>query len=189
MSILIICVMYLVYCIVSNYQCFKTRPGGLTRVCGWAGSKQKTGWELARPDPVNPAGRPGTRPARANPAETRVFFFFDIFMTETTSFWPFTLIRPKQDEQRNERSAKVRLWEDLINFKPNSRNLQTHFKREEEERSRRLLNKDRCFKSENKVRWAVDRIHFSFFFRYPLFQIETSFKDSSLYWTCRRALL
>jgi hypothetical protein len=30
-----------------------------TQACGWAGSKQKTGWELARPDP----------------AETRVYFF------------------------------------------------------------------------------------------------------------------
>jgi len=31
------------------------RPGPV------AGSKQKTGWELARPDPVDPEGRPGTR--------------------------------------------------------------------------------------------------------------------------------
>jgi len=28
-------------------QCFKTRPGGSSRVCGRARSKQKTGWELA----------------------------------------------------------------------------------------------------------------------------------------------
>jgi hypothetical protein len=60
-------------------QCFKTRPGPAgqpgtrpTRACGRAGSKQKTGWELARPDPE---GRTGTRPARPNPAETRVYFF------------------------------------------------------------------------------------------------------------------
>jgi len=59
-------------------------------------------------------------------------------MTETTSFWPFTVKKPKREEfsiERNERSA-----EDLINFKPNSRNLQTHFSHEEEQRSRRLLN-------------------------------------------------
>ena len=59
-------------------------------------------------------------------------------MTEKMSFWPFTVKRPKREEfsiERNERSA-----EDLINFKPNSRNLQTHFSREEEQRSRRLLN-------------------------------------------------
>jgi hypothetical protein len=42
---------------------------------------------------------------------------------------------PKREKQRNECNA-----EDLINFKPNSRNLQTYFSREEEQRSRRLLN-------------------------------------------------
>jgi hypothetical protein len=62
-------------------------------------------------------------------------FFIYIFMTETTSFWPFIVKRPKREEQRNERSA-----EDLINFKSNSRNLQTHYSHEEEQRSRRLLN-------------------------------------------------
>jgi hypothetical protein len=59
-------------------------------------------------------------------------------MTETTLFWHFTVKRPKQEEfsiERNERNA-----EDLINFKPNSRNLRTHFSRKEEQRSKRLFN-------------------------------------------------
>ncbi|KAJ7011795.1 hypothetical protein NC653_002022 [Populus alba x Populus x berolinensis] len=50
-------------------------------------------------------------------------------------FWPFIITRPKREEHRNKCSI-----EDLINFKPNSRNLQTHFSCEEEKRSRRILN-------------------------------------------------
>ena len=45
-----------------------------------------------------------TRPARPNPAETRVYFFY-ILMPETTSFWPFTIKRPKRQEQRDESRA------------------------------------------------------------------------------------
>ena len=48
-------------------------------------------------------------------------------MTETMSFWPLTIKRPKREEHMNECSIK-----DLINFKPNSINLQTHFSCEEE---------------------------------------------------------
>jgi hypothetical protein len=111
--------------ICSINQCFKTRPGPAgqpgtrpTRACGLAGSKQKTGWELAWPDPVDQEGWPGTRPARPNPAETRVYFFY-ILMHETTSFWPFTIKRPKQQEQEtNHEHCRLEKWEeDLINFK------------------------------------------------------------------------
>ena len=59
-------------------QCFKTRPGPVgrsgtrpTRVYGWAGSMQKIGWELARPDPVGP-GKPGWDPGLFS-------FFFSLF--------------------------------------------------------------------------------------------------------------
>jgi len=76
------------------------RPGPARRVDpgpGRPGSKQKTGWELARPDPVD------LGPSR--PGQTRLrpeFIFLYILMPETTLFWPFTIKRPKQQEQRDE---------------------------------------------------------------------------------------
>jgi hypothetical protein len=94
-------------------------------------------------------------------------------MTEMTSFWPFTVKRPKREEHRNERSA-----EDLINFKSNSRNLQTHFSREEEQQTLKSL----IVVSNLRIRLNELLLLVSFFFRslfsitvaYPLFQIETS---------------
>jgi hypothetical protein len=96
---------------------FETRPGEETRDPADPGLSKKKGWELTRStwrvDPVGP-GKPGWDPG---------LFYIYIYS------WP------KREKQRNERNA-----EDLINFKPNSRNLQTYFSREEEQRSRRLLN-------------------------------------------------
>ena len=43
----------------------------------------------------------------AGPAETQVYFFY-ILMPETTSFWPFTIKRPKRQEQRDECIAECR---------------------------------------------------------------------------------
>jgi hypothetical protein len=111
------------------------KPGPVGRPGSVAGFKQKNRLGIG---PVRP-GRPDW--SARDPAGSGkhgwdpALFFIYIFMTETTSFWPFIVKRPKQEEQKNERSA-----EDLINFKSNSRNLQTHFSREEEQRSRRLLN-------------------------------------------------
>jgi len=98
---------------MGSYQCFKTRPGPAgqlgtrpTRACGRAGSKQKTGWELARPDPVDPEGWPGTRPARPNPAETRVYFFL------------YSYAQNDKSRETNHEHCRAEKWEeDLINFK------------------------------------------------------------------------
>jgi hypothetical protein len=122
-------------CLALTCSChsFETRPGRPGSVAGPGLSKKQVG---------NWFGE--TRSTWINPAETQpyyIYIYIYIYIythtTETTSFWPFTVERPKREEfsiERNERSA-----EDLINFKPNSRNLQTHFSHEEEQRSRRLL--------------------------------------------------
>ena len=97
-------------------------------------------------------------------------------MTETTSFWPFIVKRPKREEQRNERSA-----EDLINFKSNSRNLQTHYSHERRAEEQKTL-KSLIVVSNLRIRLNELLLLVSFFFRslfsitvaYPLFQIETS---------------
>jgi hypothetical protein len=40
-------------------------------------------------DPVDPVGRPGTRPTRVNPAETRPYYIYIyIYTNKTTSFFP-----------------------------------------------------------------------------------------------------
>jgi len=155
-------------------QCFKTRPSPVgrlgtrpTRACGRAGSKPKTGWELARPDPVDPEGQPGTRPARPNPAETRVFFF--IFSC------------PKRQEQIDESRMHCRAekWEeDLINFK----NLSNPFHSQLQRRADEQKNLESLIAVSILSIRLDEFLIVSFFFRLSL----SSVSSSSLCWNCRR---
>jgi len=103
----------------------RPRPGLSKKQAGnWPGETRST----RRVDPG--PGRPG---------QTRLRPGF-IYIYSWPKWCHFQLLQlkcqiPKQEEQRNEHSV-----EDPIDFKPNSRNLQTHFSREEEQRSRRPLN-------------------------------------------------
>jgi len=76
-------------------------------------------------------------------------------MPETTSFWPFTIKRPKWQEQRDESQMHCRAekWEeDLINFK----NLSNPFHSQSRRRAEESWILDHCFNSEHKVRWVFN---------------------------------
>jgi hypothetical protein len=125
----------------SPHHSFKTRSGPAGRPGSVAGpglSKKQAGNWLGQTRSTRRSTRDPV--ARANSAETRVYFFLYIY----THSWPkrrcFGLLQLKGQNEKSRGMNAVQKWEDLINFKPNSRNLQTHFSCEEEQRSRRLLN-------------------------------------------------
>ena len=67
----------------SNNQSFKIRTGlagqprtRSTRAWNQSGWRQKPAWKLARRNPVDPAGQPGTRSTRSNPGETRLIYIY-----------------------------------------------------------------------------------------------------------------
>jgi hypothetical protein len=64
-----------------------TRPGGSTRWLDRSGFNKRPNVATARPNPGDPAGRPGTRVTRANPDKTRFFFFFQMWDLKPISIY------------------------------------------------------------------------------------------------------
>jgi len=104
-------------------QCFKTRTGPVgrsetrpTQAWNRSGWRQKPAWELARWNPVDPAGQPGTRATRSNPAETRSIFFFILLDVKRRRFG--LCFKGQNDEEQWSRIGHID-WPNLINKKIN----------------------------------------------------------------------